>query len=253
MTILYRTGNSEPDSTGRTIHGIAVPYGQTARISDYDGEYLEAFAPGAFARSIQDRGHKIPLMVQHERRSLPIGRASKLTETDDGLHAEFLVSRTTAGDDALTLVRDGLVDSFSIGFRPIRQETRMGTVVRVEASLSEVSLVTSPAYAGALIGGVRAQDIRRLDLDTAWRRYKLEFEVFDRSDKEPYGSVEYADPGYQKDGKKRYPLDSERHVRAAWSYVNMPKNQKAYTAQQLARIKAKIKSAAKKFGIEIED
>jgi hypothetical protein len=42
--------------------------------------------------------------------------------------------------------------------------------------------------------------------------------------KKPYGDVTYADPGYQKDGKKRYPLDTEAHCRAAWSYINMPKN-----------------------------
>ena len=29
-------------------------------------------------------------------------------------------------------------------------------------------------------------------------------------------NIVYADPGYQPDGKKRYPIDSERHIRAAW-------------------------------------
>lgn len=71
--------------------------------------------------------------------------------------------------------------------------------------------------------------------------------------KKPYGDVEYADPGYQEDGVHRYPLDTEKHVRAAWSYINMPKNQKAYSVDQLAKIKAKIESATKKFGIEIKN
>lgn len=71
--------------------------------------------------------------------------------------------------------------------------------------------------------------------------------------KKPYGDVTYADPGYQKDGKKRYPIDTKEHVKAAWSYINQAGNASAYTAQQLASIKAKIKSAAKKFGIEIDD
>lgn len=38
----------------------------------------------------------------------------------------------------------------------------------------------------------------------------------DGDNKEPYGSVAYADPGYQSDGKKRYPIDTEAHIRAAW-------------------------------------
>lgn len=69
----------------------------------------------------------------------------------------------------------------------------------------------------------------------------------------PYGDVEYADPGYQKDGKKRYPLDTARHVRAAWSYINQDGNAAKYKAKQLQQIKAKIKRAAKKLGVEIAD
>lgn len=73
------------------------------------------------------------------------------------------------------------------------------------------------------------------------------------ADNKPYGDVKYADPGYKTDGKKRYPLDSEGHVRSAWSYINMPKNQKGYTATQVSSIKGRIKSAASKFGIEISE
>src|SRR5688572_21408504 len=69
--------------------------------------------------------------------------------------------------------------------------------------------------------------------------------------KKPYGDVTYADPGYQEDGKKRYPLDSEEHCRAAWSYINMPENAGKYTSSQLAAIKSKIKSALKKYGVEV--
>lgn len=69
--------------------------------------------------------------------------------------------------------------------------------------------------------------------------------------KQPYGDVPYADPGYQKDGKKRYPIDTAAHVKAAWSYINQSDNAAQYTSEQLAAIKGRIKAAAKKFGIEI--
>lgn len=69
--------------------------------------------------------------------------------------------------------------------------------------------------------------------------------------KSPYGNVAYADPGYRKDGKKRYPIDTEEHARAAWSYINQKRNAAAYTAEQLSRMKARIKRAAKKFGVTI--
>jgi len=71
--------------------------------------------------------------------------------------------------------------------------------------------------------------------------------------KAPYGDVTYADPGYQPDKKKRYPLDTEKHVRAAWSYINQADNAKPYSASQLKAIKGRIKAAAPKFDIKIDD
>ena len=70
--------------------------------------------------------------------------------------------------------------------------------------------------------------------------------------KEPYGDVKYADPGY-RDGTKRYPIDSEEHVRAAWSYINQEQNAAKYDSKELAMIKDRIRKAAKKYGIEISE
>lgn len=67
----------------------------------------------------------------------------------------------------------------------------------------------------------------------------------DDKSKKPYGDVTYADPGYQKDKKKRYPLDTAAHIRAAWSYINQGKNAKMYSSSQVDSIKAKIVSAWK--------
>lgn len=70
--------------------------------------------------------------------------------------------------------------------------------------------------------------------------------------KEPYGDVRYADPGY-RDNTKRYPIDIEKHVRAAWSYINVPENAAKYTSEQLGLIKGRIKAAAEKYGIKISE
>lgn len=71
--------------------------------------------------------------------------------------------------------------------------------------------------------------------------------------KKPYGDVDYADPGYQDDGKHRYPLDTAEHAKAAWDYINKEKNQEPYSSEELSKIMSKIKAACKKFGIEISD
>lgn len=75
----------------------------------------------------------------------------------------------------------------------------------------------------------------------------------DKKPKGDYGDVHYADPGYQADKKPRYPLDSEEHVRAAWSYINQADNASEYSAEQLAHIKREIQSAGKKYGIKYND
>ncbi len=73
----------------------------------------------------------------------------------------------------------------------------------------------------------------------------------EKADNEPYGDVEYADPGYQKDKKKRYPIDTKAHAKAAWSYINKGSDASAYSPADLAKVKARIEAACKKFGIDI--
>jgi len=70
--------------------------------------------------------------------------------------------------------------------------------------------------------------------------------------KEPYGDVKYADPGYQDDGKKRYPLDSEEHCRAAWSYINQADNAAEYSPDELKAIKGRIAAALKRYGVVVD-
>lgn len=81
----------------------------------------------------------------------------------------------------------------------------------------------------------------------------VDFSVRASDASKPYGDVTYADPGYQTDGKKRYPIDTAAHAKAAWSYINKAGNASAYSATQLAAIKGRIKAACKKFGIEISE
>lgn len=155
--MLYRSALVRADLPGRTIFGRAVPYNVTAEVNDGLGPYRERFAPGAFARSVAERGHKVRLFALHDTRAMPIGRASELREGADGLYVAFAVPRTRDGDEALELVASGTVDGFSVGFQSIRHRKEAdGTVTRVEASLREISLVHSPAYDDARVSGVRS-------------------------------------------------------------------------------------------------
>lgn len=145
------------DGTGRTLHGILVPYGQVATVSDGGPPYQEGFRFGAFARDIAARAGNfagVKLLMHHDRTD-PVGRATDVREDPAGLYVAFQVSRTTRGDEALTLYEDGVLDRFSVGFRPLAAERDAGVVWRTKAALREGSLVTFPAYAGATVNGLR--------------------------------------------------------------------------------------------------
>jgi len=147
---------------GRTIAGIVVPYGVEATVSDGGPAYREMFELGCAAKTIAERGNRVKLLSQHNSRQNPLGRAIMLREDKRGLYGEFTVSRTQAGDEVLELCRDGALDSFSIGFTPVKHEKRNGVVVRKEIAIREASIVTAPAYEDARIEAIRAAAI--LDL-----------------------------------------------------------------------------------------
>jgi hypothetical protein len=65
------------------------------------------------------------------------------------------------------------------------------------------------------------------------------------------GGGPYADPGYQADKKKRYPIDTKARAKSAWSYVNQADNARLYTSAQLKRIKQRITKALKGFGVQV--
>jgi HK97 family phage prohead protease len=130
----------------RTITGIAVPYDQTANIA---GQYEEKFAPGAI-RSIEN----VKLFADHKD---PIGKIIAGRETPSGYEIMAKVSDTPRGNEVLTLMRDGVLNKFSVGFVPLEQ-TRDGNVVtRTAVDLKEVSVVSFPAYSGAEIKQVREE------------------------------------------------------------------------------------------------
>lgn len=157
-------------SDGRTIYGLAVPFGTSTPIRDAEGTYSESFQRGAFAQTI-NRGalHRVKLFVKHDRKSDPLGRAIELREDDAGLVAALRVSKTQRGDEIIELVRDGALDQLSIGFRPHKtiwddlghvdgrrsRPASGASAIRTEVALDEISVVDFAAYDLAVIGGVR--------------------------------------------------------------------------------------------------
>ena len=162
MDFITRTA-TDLSATGRTIHGIVAPFNTYAMVHDTKGPsrpYEERIAPGAFTRSIRERGHKVVLVHEHlHQTTMPIGKATKLEERGQGLYAEFTVARTDRGEEALQLVKDGIMTGFSIraGIGRSKNDSRT-QVTRHELALADVSLTTSPVYDSAGVAGVRSQN-----------------------------------------------------------------------------------------------
>jgi len=76
--------------------------------------------PGSFAVTIAQRGDRVRAHAQHKTERLPIGKATHLEETRDGLVSHLRVSDTSDGNDVLALVRDGVMTGLSVGFRGIK-------------------------------------------------------------------------------------------------------------------------------------
>jgi HK97 family phage prohead protease len=144
------------EGDGRTVCGIVVPWDTPARVSDGGPTYTEVWQRGAFSKHLLERQSPVKLLSQHDPLR-PIGVSTVMREDAAGLYGEFRVSNTQFGNDQLELIRDGALDSFSIGFRPIKHTKRGDTVTRTEAAIRETSVVTFPAFAAAQITGVRGE------------------------------------------------------------------------------------------------
>jgi HK97 family phage prohead protease len=133
----------------RTISGIAAPYGVSATVSD--GTSVQ-FAPG----SLPVDG-KAPKLFMYHDSSQPVGLVTSRTETPEGMMFSAKIADTVAGNEALQLAKEGVLDNVSVGV-DVLTSTRAedGTIIITSAVWRELSLVPIPAFSGATITDVAA-------------------------------------------------------------------------------------------------
>lgn len=176
------------------------------------------------------------------------GPDGQVAETADGVEVEgidFTKAPGVSGAEIKTFdwVTGGATETTErVLITESVQEARL-TITEEAPTLAEVSEATRSALRGILGAGMPHV------LENGECRTCPVTEADDP--KKPFGDVSYADPGYQKDGKKRYPLDSDSHVRAAYSYISQAKNAALYTSAQLKRVKGRIKAAMSKIGAKV--
>ena len=134
------------------FRGYATFFGR----EDLSGDVVEA---GAFRRTLAERGAAgIKLLFQHDPHE-PVGRWLSVAEDRRGLAVEGeITAETRRGREVTSLMRAGLLDGLSIGFRTVRsRKDRGGTLRRLlEVDLWEISIVTFPMLPEARLFAAKA-------------------------------------------------------------------------------------------------
>ena len=131
---------SDPERRGPGIlEGVLIPYGQRAQ------DRPEMFEPGA----LHWPSDGVVLRAMHKRES-PIARfVPEASESE--VRVSIVLPDTTAGRDAATNVRAGVLRGLSVEFRSERETVRDGVRVIQRAFLVGAGLVDAGAYAGATV------------------------------------------------------------------------------------------------------
>jgi hypothetical protein len=140
-------------SDGRVLEGVAVPYGTVTMKGPYPGG--ERFSRGSFKRSVKNQASRLPKLFRNHDHGQAVGTAVSMRDTDEGLVASWRIADTPAGNAVLQEVREGVLDSLSVGFQAVREEAVDGVREIREARLLEVSLTPMPAYDGAVVMSLR--------------------------------------------------------------------------------------------------
>jgi HK97 family phage prohead protease len=147
ITLSFSADVTAADVDRRTIVGRILPFGEIGNTS---------LGPVVFEQGSIVSPGEVKLLLEHDGRR-PIGKSTAFVSAGDHITGSFKISNTTAGTDALIEAADGLRNGLSVGANILEHTvSKNGVMTVTSAELVEVSLVTSPAFAGAQVTQVAA-------------------------------------------------------------------------------------------------
>lgn len=167
--IEYRDADNG-DGTIGTLSGYAAVFDVDTEINGWEGRFIESIRPGAFAKTLTERGDKVKVLFNHgfdAAGQMPLGKPTRLEEDTRGLFYEVPLPDTSLNRDLVPLLRSGAIDGSSFRFSVVREqitEGEGGALPRrdvLEAKLYELGPVTFPAYEAATAGVRGAQAYQR--------------------------------------------------------------------------------------------
>ena len=140
------------EGDGRTLEIRLVPWDTIAQTE----QGPECFTRGAF----EGTDPELVTVEAMRHGGELVGRGLVLTDDDDGPRLTARVSQTRAGDELLTLLRDGVIRQASIAFAEVKRGSRKrpdGVIERRRVDLRRVAILERGAYPGAGVLAVRRE------------------------------------------------------------------------------------------------
>jgi hypothetical protein len=136
-----------------------------ANVSGVRDRHNEIVMSGAFKDAVaafKAGKRKIPLMDNHRifgGTDAVIGKVTELKEDTTGLWFKAVLASTQAAQDVRAKIREGMLDSLSIGYAVLQDEARRdGVRLLKKLDLREISVVVFPANESARITGVKGTE-----------------------------------------------------------------------------------------------
>jgi hypothetical protein len=202
-------------------------------------------------------GRPVTMLTHHaagDDSRLIVGRVTGVTLNGPNLEYTARLADTTEASTIAGLLSpddDGFLGNVSIRGWWLGETRQVdGCETADDLEIDGLDFTKSPGVTGATVR-IAADSATTETAGRVLITETVDAVVFTETVKAPYGNVTYADPGYQSDKVKRYPVDTKAHAKAAWSYINQADKQKPYTPAQLKRIRGRIKAALKTFGVTV--
>lgn len=136
--------------------GIFEGYAST----HHTDQHNDVLKPGAFRRTLAvwRKKQKWPFLLWQHQMTSPIGTFVDVVEKEDGLYVKGrLLLKVQRAYEAYVLLKNGVINGLSIGFRPVTSRFNKMLNVRefFQVELMEISIVTVPANPYARVSRVK--------------------------------------------------------------------------------------------------
>jgi hypothetical protein len=235
----------------------------TLGVVDNDGDYMR---PGCIESGskvvMSDYGHSWVIGGQR-----PVGKGAITVTGNKAMFKGRIFMDTEAGQETYkTLKAMGPDQEWSFGYqvvtssKPSDDERKQGAY----RSLDKLkSFEVSPVFMGAGLGtgttSIKSQADGHTDEviigvriapsaipELAKHLESIGAKIAKRDDVSPgTGERQYGDVPFADTTNKKYPIDTEEHIRAAWSYINKGHDADKYSADDVQKIKDRIIAAWK--------